>query len=336
MITVNCKYLEVASLTLLIKLQWRNFMNTNISWPGVYFLAALFSLASTSALAQSVLVSAESGGLVPIDGVWEFPGCAKPDPDDPPEEQFDEREFLVFDGNNVESRLILYPSTTGICEGDEIVVSETFTFWSNGEVLSLGWADIDDEGIVTPVPPPQRQDGGGSLNPLPLITELEIDLGGGDTETIFFYIDDTGMTWYLYRTAGEDDAPTLYLSPDEPLSRVSPAVMPVSIDIKPGSDRNPVNPGSKGVIAVGVLGSIDFDATQVDPTTVAFGPDEVSPAHDGHISDVDGDGFMDAVFHFETRETGIVCGDTEAALGGETFTGVPFSGTDSLHTVGCK
>jgi hypothetical protein len=110
------------------------------------------------------------------------------------------------------------------------------------------------------------------------------------------------------------------------------------IDIKPGSDPNSVNPRSKGVIPVAILGSIDFDSTQVVFTTVTFGPDGASPAHDGHVDDVNDDGFMDAVFHFKTQDTGIVCGDTEATLSGEIFddTPIPITGTDTINTVGCN
>jgi len=117
---------------------------------------------------------------------------------------------------------------------------------------------------------------------------------------------------------------------------VSLASTPVTIDIKPGSDPNSVNPRSNGVIPVAVLGSIDFDATQVDYSTVTFGPDGAAPAHDGHVEDVDDDGYMDAVFHFRTQETGIVCGDTEATLNGEIFDGTLITGTDTVNTVGCK
>ena len=117
---------------------------------------------------------------------------------------------------------------------------------------------------------------------------------------------------------------------------VTPFPTPVTIDIKPGSDPNAVNPKSKGVIPVAVLGSTDFDATQVDFTTVTFGPDGASPVHDGHVEDVNDDGFPDMVFHFKTQETGIVCGDTEATLNGEIFDGTPFTGTDAVKTVGCE
>jgi len=110
----------------------------------------------------------------------------------------------------------------------------------------------------------------------------------------------------------------------------------VQIDVKPGSDPNSINPRSNGVIPVAVLGSIDFDATQVDYSTVRFGIAEAAPAHDGHVEDVNDDGYMDAVFHFRTQETGIVCGDTEATLIGEIYDGTSITGTDTVNTVGCK
>jgi hypothetical protein len=110
----------------------------------------------------------------------------------------------------------------------------------------------------------------------------------------------------------------------------------VAIDIKPGSDPNSVNPRSKGVIPVAVLGSIDFDSTQFNFTKVTFGLDGASPAHDGHVEDVNNDGFMDAVFHFKTQKTGIACDDLDATLVGEISDGTKFTGTDTVKTVGCK
>ena len=38
-----------------------------------------------------------------------------------------------------------------------------------------------------------------------------------------------------------------------------PELMEIEIDIKPGSDRNSINPMSKGVIPVAILGSDEFD-----------------------------------------------------------------------------
>jgi len=45
---------------------------------------------------------------------------------------------------------------------------------------------------------------------------------------------------------------------------------PISIDIKPGSSPNSINLKSKGVVPVAILGTDDFDVSDVDPDTVIF------------------------------------------------------------------
>lgn len=107
-----------------------------------------------------------------------------------------------------------------------------------------------------------------------------------------------------------------------------------AVDIKPGSDRNPINPGSRGVIPVAILSTAGFDATTVDPSTVAFGPDGASPEHGGHAEDVNGDGLDDLVLHFRTQGTGLSRGDTEACLTGQTFDGEHVAGCDTVSIVG--
>lgn len=178
-------------------------------------------------------------------------------------------------------------------------------------------------------------------------------LGEGETETGLFYIDDTGDSWYLWRyTSDGDDGngdanggeplpppepPCPFpLTNEEPLIKAGPVSIPVAIDIRPGSYLNPVNPASKGVIPVAVLGSIDFDTAQVDISSVVFGPAAASPVHDGHVADVNADGFMDMVLHFNSDDTGIACGDTTAALNGRTYDDRSFTGTDAVYTVGCR
>ncbi len=82
---------------------------------------------------------------------------------------------------------------------------------------------------------------------------------------------------------------------------------PITLDIKPGSDRNAINPRSKGVIPVAILTTDTFDAQSVDPSTVRFGPNGTGIGHRSvHLRDVDKDGDLDFVLHF--RESGIVCG----------------------------
>lgn len=120
------------------------------------------------------------------------------------------------------------------------------------------------------------------------------------------------------------------------LDAVALGPLTVSVDIRPGTDPNPINPRSRGLIPVAILTTSDFDATEVDPLTVAFGPDGVGIAHwKSHVADVDFDGDLDLLLHFRTRLTGIACGDTEAFLTGAAFAGELIEGSDSIHTVGC-
>jgi hypothetical protein len=50
--------------------------------------------------------------------------------------------------------------------------------------------------------------------------------------------------------------------------RVPQTPQPVDVDIKPRSCRNPVNVKARGVLPIAILGTGEFDVTQVDPKTV--------------------------------------------------------------------
>jgi hypothetical protein len=86
----------------------------------------------------------------------------------------------------------------------------------------------------------------------------------------------------------------------------APSVLQVLVDLKPGSDENPLNPKANGLIPVAVLASAEFDATAIDPSSVRFGVTgtEATPAH-SHVEDVNGDGRLDMVFHFPNKMLGI-------------------------------
>jgi hypothetical protein len=116
---------------------------------------------------------------------------------------------------------------------------------------------------------------------------------------------------------------------------LSSAVLPVFIDIKPGNKRNKINPRSRGRIWVAILSGTEFYPLRIDIPTVRFGPDEAEAIRH-RVKDVNRDGVTDLLLKFKINDTGIVCGDTEATLTGETFDGLRITGTDTVKTVGCK
>lgn len=110
------------------------------------------------------------------------------------------------------------------------------------------------------------------------------------------------------------------------------ALLAVSIDVRPGSPRNRLNPFAPGVVGVALLGSDALDVEQVDVSTVVFGP-AGAPAVHAFVADVDGDGHPDLVTHHRIPETGIAAGDAEACLGAQTLDGVALGGCDAVDTV---
>jgi len=107
----------------------------------------------------------------------------------------------------------------------------------------------------------------------------------------------------------------------------------VAIDIKPESCPNPLKLKGKGVLAVAILGTDDFDVTQIDPTTVKLSregiEEEVSPLRwayedvatpfEGELCDchiLGPDGWLDLTLKFKAQELVVdlelneVAGDT--------------------------
>jgi hypothetical protein len=109
----------------------------------------------------------------------------------------------------------------------------------------------------------------------------------------------------------------------------------IDIDIRPDGEPNSIHLEEGGVIPVAILGSESFDVSDVDGTTLHFGPGGAPLAHwrGPHPQDVNGDGRMDLVAHFRAEATGIEYGDRMACLSGETLDGKRFEGCDSIRTV---
>jgi hypothetical protein len=99
---------------------------------------------------------------------------------------------------------------------------------------------------------------------------------------------------------------------------------------------NPVNPKKKGKTKVAIMGSAEFDVDQVDPSTVVLGSAGVIAGTARYKYVDDEDDLMDMVVSVNTQEIGIVCGDMQTTLTGETSSGDSFSSTVPIEEmVGC-
>jgi len=114
-------------------------------------------------------------------------------------------------------------------------------------------------------------------------------------------------------------------------------VQQVNIDAKPESPRNLVNVKSQGVIPVAIYTTADFDAANIVANSVQLAG--VSADHFA-LEDVDGDGDLDMVLHFDTQsviaaaEVNLSSGASEhfdAELTGETIDGLMVQGFDTIE-----
>lgn len=125
------------------------------------------------------------------------------------------------------------------------------------------------------------------------------------------------------------------------ITGVLPNVQLIDIAIKPGSgDSAPVNPKSRGNIPVALLSSADFDALKVDTSidALTFGGtgDERSLLRcNTKGEDVNGDGMLDLVCHFDNAVANFTPGALEAHLKGRWEKGA-IEGKGFVRIVGAE
>jgi len=114
-------------------------------------------------------------------------------------------------------------------------------------------------------------------------------------------------------------------------------VVPVTIDIKPGTYPNAVNLGANGTVPVAILSTSAFDATTVDPVTVTLASATVKLKGNGTpmyaVADVNGDGLLDILVHIATQALQLSPNDTQAELRAMTRDGTPIAGVDTVRVV---
>jgi subtilisin-like proprotein convertase family protein len=149
--------------------------------------------------------------------------------------------------------------------------------------------------------------------------------------------------------------------PDAPAPcDVVPCEIELSLDIKPGSCPNSFNARNFGVLPTAILGTQDFDVSQVDVSTLVISRadgvggsagairtdvEDVGTPFEGELCDcheIEGDGFLDLTIKFgsqevaEALELGSVPSDTQVELcvSGMLLDGTAFVACDCVRIVG--
>lgn len=179
-------------------------------------------------------------------------------------------------------------------------------------------------------------------------TDLNVvsDINRSGTNTVLNGYDDWTNILYAFQSTsdyedGVHNTPDTIVEMDNAVY-LSLQDQTITIDIKPDSENNPINPGSNGKITVAILSRIDFDAVlMIDASTLTFGHtgDEDSLHIKGNDkpncagNDVNDDSHTDLVCHFHTNKTGLTANDTRAILKGKTIEGDNFIANDQINTV---
>ena len=117
-------------------------------------------------------------------------------------------------------------------------------------------------------------------------------------------------------------------------------VVQINIDVLPGfRGLTRFDPKAKRTIPVVLLSSVNFDAMQVDPSSLTFGAngDEKSLLRcDPHGVDINHDRRRDLMCHFDAQTAGFQPGDLMGVVKGKTLSGQQFEGKGFLKVVNEK
>lgn len=123
-------------------------------------------------------------------------------------------------------------------------------------------------------------------------------------------------------TAVDESGNVVELFDEAVVDLIQPVEINVPLDIKPTSCPNPLNVKSKGVLPVAILGTENFDVSDVDVGSVSlegvapirFSYEDVATPFDGELCDcheAGPDGYLDLTLKFDTQEIVTALGDVE-------------------------
>lgn len=118
----------------------------------------------------------------------------------------------------------------------------------------------------------------------------------------------------------------------------------ITIDIKPGNTQNKIKLSSQGILAVAVLTTQVFDASQFTPEMAHLSDASIAMtdgctgamAQRWSLDDENGDGKLDLVFFFKIQDLNLTLNSTAATLmahGSYNSVAIHIVGTDSVKVV---
>jgi hypothetical protein len=108
----------------------------------------------------------------------------------------------------------------------------------------------------------------------------------------------------------------------------------IDVDVKPGSDENPVNIKSQGSTPIAVLCTPVVNPLQVAGAIITAGAGSVGEKC--RLKDVDEDGCQDVLCHFPTPELGVTCETTDLEVVVTLNDGTTLTGSDTVTPKPCK
>ncbi len=189
--------------------------------------------------------------------------------------------------------------------------------------------------------------GGGLAKPI----VAEYCLGGGRV-----ILDTNTKEFFSQQPAGSGPPYFLTSLLAYALSRDARCVVPVAVDIKPGSCPNPMNTTSRGVLPIAILGSAGVDVRNIDPASVRLEgvaplrwslEDVAAPTFpfqgrtscDRDCTSAGADGVLDLTLKFETQDVVAALGAVSDGtcrvfqLTGRLLDGTPIAGEDVVRII---